>query len=82
MKLRLTGSLSFFIHIKIIFGEMEYQCGGHLHEYNSSTDCLYMFFNFRLWAVAWAWARPEPAWSLAKSSGLDIVKPELLKAGP
>ena len=24
MKLRLTGSLSLFIHIKIIFGEMEY----------------------------------------------------------
>ena len=23
---------------------MEYQCGGHLREYDSSTDCLYMFF--------------------------------------
>ena len=48
MKLRLTGSLSLFIHIKIIFGEMEYQCGGQLREYDSSTDCLYMFFEFRL----------------------------------
>ena len=24
---------------------MEYQCGGHLREYDSSTDCLYMFFD-------------------------------------
>ena len=82
MKLRLRGSLSLFIHIEIIFGEMEYQCGGHLREYDSSIDCLCLFFDFRLWAVAWAWAGPEPAWSLAKSSGLDIVKPEPLKAGP
>ena len=39
-----------------------------------------MFFNFRLWAMAWAWARPEPAWSLAKAqawirSSLSCSKP-------
>ena len=43
MKLRFTGSLSLFIHIKIIFREREYQCGGHLREYNSSTDCCTCF---------------------------------------
>ena len=44
-KLRFTRRLFLFLHIKFIFRQMEYQCGGHLREYDSSTDCLYMFFD-------------------------------------